>query len=578
MAFLLGGAWLGVCSFAGCIGHIGDQGSDIAGASGMGSSSGTSGGNGSGSPDGSGGPTSVDAFPCTTTTPSTASTPLLLLTRTQYENSLHDLFGSVAPNLDGALGEDTTYQVVDGQDAQFGLIQANIGLTSITNYQAAAELVAKAVVGSAPLLAKLVPCTSGTDARTCAQNFVQSFGSLAYRAPLTDPADIARHMALYDAGAQVSNEHGIELILRGMLQSPRFLYRVEAGAGAASPTALRLSGYEVAARLSYVLWNTIPDATLTQAAASGALATPAQITAQMNRMLQDPRGQGRLRGFLEAMIELSGLPAAVKDASIYPAWSGTLPASMQGQAQAFFDDVLNRQGGTISALLTSPTVFFNGDLAGYYGATATGNSFQSLTLPAGKASGLLTLPAFLTLMAKADQPWPIYRGKFVRELLLCQELPSPPPNVPMPPAVEAGVSVRERLSEHETNPACSGCHTMMDPIGFGFGNYDGVGHVQTLDGNQPIDVSGAIEGSYKTDIDGPFNGVADLASKLAGSTQVRQCFERQWFRYAMSRYEQDADNCSMKGIDSALQAASGSLNVLPQALVQSDAFLYRSAQ
>jgi hypothetical protein len=502
---------------------------------------------------------------------------MLLLSRAQYVNSLQDLFGAITPNLDDALGADASYQVTDGQVAQFGLIQANIDLTTITNYQGAAELVAAAVVASPTTLATLVPCSAGAAQRTCAQSFVQSFGALAYRAPLADAADIARHMALYDAGATVSHAHGIELVLRGMLQSARFLYRVEIGTGSAAPNALRLSPYEIAARLSYVLWNTVPDATLRQAATAGSLTTQAQVTAQLSRMLQDPRGQALLPGFLANMIELSGLPSAVKDPSIYPGWNGTLATSMQGQARAFFDDVLNQQGGTLSALLTSPTVFVNSDLAGYYGVTA-GATFQRFTLPAGKASGLLTLPALLTLMAKPDQPWPIYRGKFVRELLLCQDLPSPPPNVPMPPAIEAGVSVRQRLAEHETNAVCGSCHTMMDPIGFGFGDYDGLGHVQTMDGNQSIDVSGAVEGAFKTDIDGPFMGVAELANELAGSTQVRQCFERQWFRYAMSRYEQAPDNCSMKSIDDAFQAANDSLNVLPNALVQSDAFLYRSAQ
>jgi hypothetical protein len=297
-------------------------------------------------------------------------------------------------------------------------------------------------------------------------------------------------------------------------------------------------------------------------------------------MLQDPRGQGLLSSFLQAMIQLPGLPSAVKDPGTYPAWTTvpTLPASMQGQAQAFFSDVLGRQGGALSALLTSSTVFVNEDLAGYYGQTGGDDTFQSLTLPAGQASGLLTLPALLTLAAKPDEPWPIYRGEFVREVLLCQELPSPPPNIPAPPPVEAGVSVRQRLSEHETNPACSGCHAMMDPIGFGFSNYDGLGHVQTTDGNQPVDVQGNVEGEFPTDIDGPFNGVAELAGKLAGSTMVRQCIARQWFRYAMSRYEQAPDDCSMKSIDEAFQAGNDSLNALPSALVQSDAFLYRSVQ
>jgi Protein of unknown function (DUF1592)/Protein of unknown function (DUF1588)/Protein of unknown function (DUF1595)/Protein of unknown function (DUF1585) len=564
-ALLLAGGWVLFSFLSACTGNIGD------GATSGGSSSGST-------PSGA---SMLDAFPCTSTTPSSGPTPLLLLARTQYLGTLQSLFGTVTPDLTSALGPDDSYQITDGEVAQFGLVQADIDLASVTNFQTAAELTAAAVVASPAALAAIDPCSSGTPKRTCAQRFVTTFGALAYRAPLTDAADIARHMALYDAGAATSDAHGIELVLRGMLQSPRFLYRVEIGTGQqAGPTAVPLSSYEVAARLSYVLWNTVPDAQLTQAAATGALATKEQVSAQLTRMLQDPKGQGLVSGFLAAMIQLPGLPSAVKDPSIYPAWTSTptLPASMQGEAQAFIGDVLTRQGGTLSALLTSPTVFVNKDLGGYYGMSGGDDTFQSVTLPAGQASGLLTLPALLTLTSKPDEPWPIYRGEFVREVLLCQQLPSPPPNIPAPPAVATGVSVRQRLSEHETNPACSGCHDMMDPIGFGFSNYDGLGHVQTMDGNQPVDVQGNVEGAQATDIDGPFTGVAELATKLAGSTMVRQCIARQWFRYAMSRYEQAPDDCSMKSIDDAFQAANESLNALPTALVQSDAFLYRSVQ
>ncbi len=565
-ALFLAGAWTAFCPVSACTGNIGDAAA----------------GGASGKPGGSasGGPASVDAFSCTSTTPSSGPTPLLLLSRAPYNATLQSLFGSVTPDVSDALGPDDSYQITNGQVAPFGLVQPDVDLATVTNYQTAAELVAAAAVASPGALAAIDPCSTGTAPRTCAQNFVTTFGSLAYRAPLTDPADIARHMALYDAGAVTSDAHGIELVLRGMLQSPRFLYRVEVGSGQAGPTAVPLTGFEVAARLSYVLWNTLPDAPLTQAAASGALATKAQVSAQLTRMLQDSRGQGLVSGFLQAMIQLSGLPSAVKDPAIYPAWTAvaTLPSSMQGQARAFFGDVLARQGGTLSALLTSSTVFANADLGGYYGMAGGDATFQSLTLSAGQASGLLTLPALLTLTSKPDQPWPIYRGEFVREVLLCQQLPSPPPNIPPPPAVEAGVSVRQRLSEHETNPSCSGCHSEMDPIGFGFSNYDGLGHIQTMDGNQPVDVSGNIGGGFPTDIDGPFNGVAELGARLAGSTTVRQCIARQWFRYAMSRYEQPSDNCSMKSLDDAFHAANDSLGALPSALVQSDAFLYRSVQ
>jgi hypothetical protein len=260
---------------------------------------------------------------------------------------------------------------------------------------------------------------------------------------------------------------------------------------------------------------------------------------------------------------------------MYPAWNAagsTLPASMQGQAQAFFDDVLNNQGGTLMSLLTSSTVFVNSDLASYYGVTG-GSTFQPVQLDPGKASGLLTLPALMTLMAKPDESWPIYRGEFVREALLCQQLPSPPPNIPAPPAVEAGVSTRERLTEHEANPSCASCHALMDPIGFGFENYDAVGQYRTTDGNQPVNANGSVTATE--DINGTFDGVAQLATMLVRSVQVQECFPQQWFRFMMSRFEQAPDNCSMRSIIDAFQASGTNLNALPQALVQSDAFLYR---
>jgi len=560
--------------FVGCTGAIGKESPRATGGSGSNNVGGPPGNSASGSGAvigsgvaGSGGA----AFACTSSTPDPGPTTMLLLSRAQYINTLQGLFGAAVPNLDSALGADTSYL-----NAQFGLVQADVSQAGLQNYQAAAEQVAAAVVASASTLGSIAPCAASAVKRTCAQGFVQTFGALAYRAPLTDPADIARHMALYDVGATTSHEHGIEMVLRGMLQSPRFLYRVELGTSEqAGPSAIKLSGFEIAARLSYDLWNTLPDAPLTQAAAMGALATKAGVTAQVTRMVQDPRGGTIVRSFLEGLTQVAGVPSLVKDSTLFPAWSATgstLPASMQLQARAFFDDVLAKQGGTLASLLTSSRVFVNKDLGAYYGVTG-GAAFQPLDLAAGKASGLLTLPAFLSLMAKPDQSWPIYRGRFVREALLCTEPPPPPPNVPKPPTVQPGVSTRQRLAQHETDPTCAGCHRLMDPIGFGFENYDAVGRYRTLDGNQPIDTSGEV--IAPSDITGPFNGVAELASKLAGSAQVEQCIARQWFRFAMSRYEQDPDSCSMKNLVDAFHASGTNLNSLPQALVQTDAFLYR---
>ena len=576
-----------VFGFAACVGAIGTSpstgtSSDSRAASGSNGQSGGSENNAggpssdasasSGNADTGSSPSHAQAFACTSTAPDPGPTSLLMLTRAQYLNTLQSLFGAVIPDLTSKLGPDDSYQT-----PEFGLVQADVDLAVVQSFQASAEAVAAAVVGNAASLTAVAACPTGTAPRTCAQTFVQTFGALAHRAPITDPADTARHLALYDVGATTSYAHGIEMVLRGMLQSPRFLYRVELGTTQqVSATAVKLSGYERAARLAYDMWNTLPDAQLVQAAASGDLDTTAGISAQLTRMLEDPKGATVVRRFLEGLTQLSALPYAVKDATVYPAWNvmgTTLPASMQSQADAFFDDLVANQGGTISALLTSTKVFANADLAPYYGVNATGVALAPVQPTIGQASGVLTLPAFLTLMAKPDESWPIYRGKWVRQALLCRDLPAPPPNIPPPPQVEAGVSTRQRLSEHETNPSCSSCHSLMDPIGFGFENFDGVGKYRTTDGNQPVDSSGTINAT--SDINGPFNGVVQLGQILSGSSQVQQCFAQQWFRFVMSRYEQDPDNCSMDQIFQAFQSAGLSLNALPQAIAQSDAFLYR---
>jgi hypothetical protein len=365
-------------------------------------------------------------------------------------------------------------------------------------------------------------------------------------------------------------------MLSAMLQSPRFLYVVEVGTNEKiAADAIKLSGYELAARLSYALWNTAPDARLTMAAASGMLATKEGVAAQLPWMLADPKGQTAVRRFVEEWIRLSDVTTATKDRMLFPQWdSSTLRTSMVGQARAFFDDVLGGQGGKLAALLTSSKLFANRDLAAYYGTTSTATTFQAVQPTTGGApSGLLTLPALLATLAKPDSSSPIYRGKFVREQLLCQQLPPPPPNVPKPPDVQPGVSTRERFRQHETDAACSTCHAMIDPIGFGFENYDAVGRYRTTDNGQPVDASGQIIGSQ--DVDGTFNGVAELGKRLAGSQQVQDCVARQWFRFMMTRFEQDADACSMADVLTKFRAVDGSLTSLPAALAQSDAFMYR---
>jgi hypothetical protein len=508
------------------------------------------------------------AVTCDAATPDPGDAPLTRLTQEQYLNTVKDLFGGI----------DLTSIYPNGQSAsQFGLTQADVDGSDLDHYQRASELVSAAVVGNATNLNKIAPCAQGADARGCAKTFLQAFGTKIYRAPV-DATDLDRHLALYDAGsANGGYAHGIQLLLQGMMQSSRFLYRVELGTTTnVGTTAVKLSGYELATRLSYGLWNTTPDDTLMTAAAGGTLATAADAATQLQRMIKDPRGATMVSHFLASWIHLPDLANVAKNATFYPEWNDDLRTAMGTQTQSFFDDLLTNKGGTINALLTSQTVFMNNKTALLYGATAsslpTDGSFQASQRTDGTASGLLTLPAFLATQAKASESSPIYRGKFVREQFFCQELPSPPANVPQAPEVKAGVSTRERLTEHEVNAACSACHTLMDPIGFGFENYDAIGRYRTMDGGKAIDASGTLTG---TDVDGAFTGVAQLGTKLAGSPTVEACVGKQWFRYAMGRAEGTADACSLQAMSKTFHDAGGDLRTLPMAIVQTPAFLYR---
>lgn len=499
--------------------------------------------------------------------------PLRLLSREQYENTLTSLFGSV-PDLSTALSNRVP-------SLDIGAGQGDVSQVELEDFQRAAEVVAaSAAAGDA--LTTLAPCSEDRDGRDCARDFIVDFGARAYRAPITDEADIERHLELFDVGNETDFRHGIELLLRGMLQSSRFLYKVELGSGEPEGSSIdgagsvRLSGYELAARLSYAFWQAPPDAALIQAAEDGSLGADAGLESAATRVLQDPRAAATVRGFLEALVHLGALRSLSKDAALYPEWqNGALASSLEGQARHFFDHVLNDEQGQLSSLLVSPRVYVDATLAPYYGVELEADeNFEPLDVNE-TAAGLLTLPAFLAWAAKPDESSPIYRGKFVREMLLCQVPPAPPAKIPPAPEVDPNVSTRERLKQHEVDPGCSGCHSLLDPIGLGFEHFDAIGRYRKEDGGEPVDARGEIIGTRS--LDGEFDGVQELATRLSDSDEVRACIARQYFRYVLSRFDVKQDACSLERLTSAFVDAGADLNTLPSAIVKTSAFSHRRA-
>jgi Protein of unknown function (DUF1592)/Protein of unknown function (DUF1588)/Protein of unknown function (DUF1595)/Protein of unknown function (DUF1585)/Protein of unknown function (DUF1587) len=549
-----------------CTGKLADSAADPgAGASSAAGGAGSAGTSGGGSTS-TGAVGAVETLDCTQHVVDPGPSPLRLLSREQYLNTVKALAGDV-------LGVEQALGATESASA-FGLVQPDVTQVELEHYQKAASTIAAALVAEQARLDAVAPCANGVEPTECAKNVVTQFGALAYRAPVTDAADIERHVQLFKAGAATSYAHGIELLLQGMLQSPRFLYRVEVGTvDQVSEKAVKLSPFELAARLSYAVWDAPPNEQLARAAAGGGLDDAQGVAAQLDWMLEEPRGQKVVHRFLESWLHVGQIDKIVKSSDSYPQFqSPSFKESLKGQARAFFDDLLRKQGGKLQALFTSPTVFYNADLGDYYGVTGT-DTFQSLSKTDGTAAGILTLPVILAVQGKPDESSPIHRGRFVREALLCQQLPAPPANIPPAPSVTPGVSTRERSAEHEVNPTCAGCHALLDQVGFGFENYDTLGRYRTEDGGKPIDASGKLVATR--DADGPFNGVQELADKLAASAEVKECVTRQWFRFAINRFEQPVDGCTMKSLLSTFDSAEQDLSSLPHAIAQTDAFLYR---
>jgi hypothetical protein len=521
-------------------------------------------------PPGGGVPGEAPGAACVPGTP--FPTPLRRLTRVEYDNTVRDLLGdATAParrfppdELSGGFANNAAVLTVSPLLAE--------------RYQEAAEALAAAAVRD---LGKLVPCdpTKGGAAgeEACARSFVESFGRRAYRRPLA-AAEVTRHLALFSAArAGATFARGIEVLVGAMLQSPGFLYRLELGlpgaAGEGDRAGLvRLGPYEIASRLSYLLWASMPDDRLFAAAAAGKLGTPAEVAEMARSMLDDPRARRAVSEFYRQWLGAAAIEGVAKDPAIYPDWGEPLRAAMAAELPAFVEHVLWGADGRLATLLAAPVTVATAPVARIYGVEAAGG--RPVALDGTRRAGVLTQPGILAVHALPNQSSPVQRGKFVREQLLCQEAPPAPPDLDVtPPEVDPRKPTRERFAQHTKDEACASCHRLMDPLGFGFEHFDGVGRYRATDGGRPVDASGTIVNAGA--IDGPFRGAPELAKKLAASPVVGACVATQWYRFAFGRLETPGDACALRGLHAAFEAARYDLRELLLALTAAETFLYR---
>jgi hypothetical protein len=330
-----------------------------------------------------------------------------------------------------------------------------------------------------------------------------------------------------------------------------------------------VDSYTVASRLSYFLWETMPDEALFAAAAAGELSTRAQVEAQARRMIRNERARTPLNRFFVEWLEVQTLAASFRDPELFPEYTSATRASMANQARGFFDRILWDRGASFDALYTSRELLVDDEMA----------SLLDLAPPSGDASwvdvdhraGILTLPAVMAVFSVPRRSDPIRRGVLVRRQLLCQELPDPPAGVVIePPAVTEPSNIREELSQHAEG-TCAGCHSLIDPVGLGFENYDALGRYRTqYADDSPVDARGEL---LDAEVTGEFDGAVQLAGMLASSGEARRCLAEKWFEYGFGRKVAPGDAASIDHAVAQMAANDDSILELVVALTTSEAFL-----
>ncbi|MGK3988896.1 DUF1592 domain-containing protein [Sorangium sp. So ce136] len=425
----------------------------------------------------------------------------------------------------------------------------------------------------------LVPCELATGDDACATEFFESFGRRAFRRPLTQQ-DRARYMELYrGVKADEGFAAGIQAMITAALQSPYFLYRPEIGAVAADGT-YQLLPHEIASQLSYMIWSSMPDDELLSKAESGELATPAVISAEVDRMMQDPRAEAGVLRFFRTWLQLNAKPS--KDMAAYPEYTEAVRQAIEKETAAFVRHLIREGSGSLDEMYTANYSYVNQELASFYGLQAPGGSADQdgmtrVDLTGSNRMGILTLGSVLSSHAHAAESSPVHRGKFVREQLLCQPLPPPPAGLDVkPPQPDPTKSTRERFAEHSNNEACGSCHTLIDGIGFGFEHFDGVGRYRDNDDGHPVDASGNILGAPSTS--GEFDGTGELAQKLAHSPDAHACFTLQWLRFGFGAMDQAELSCMAEQITGQLGTENLTIAGVIEAIAQSPRFTKRLAE
>ena len=438
-----------------------------------------------------------------------------------------------------------------------------------------------ATAGETPSRQRIFRChpLKPADEAGCAKTILSTLARRAYRRPVTD-ADIKELLTFYKEGRADGGafEAGIENGVRALLASPQFLFRIEQDPSIAPGTVYRVSDIDLASRLSFFLWSSVPDDELLDVASRGALKDPAVLEQQVRRMLADARSEALVSSFAEQWLYLRNLAAFNPDPRLFPDFDDNLREAFRRETELFFESVKNEDRSMLDLLQANYT-FLNERLAKHYGVpNVYGSHFRRVTLPADSPrGGLLGQASILSVTSYANRTSPVQRGKWVLENILGMPPPPPPPNVP--PLKDNGIggkvlSMRERMVEHRANPVCASCHQLMDPIGLSTENFDAVGHWRDRTENgAPVDASGGLPDGRS------FQGMSGLKAALLTRPELFVATSTEkLLTYALGRGLESYDAPAVRQIVRDARAQNYKFSSIVLGIVKSVPFTSRTSE
>lgn len=491
--------------------------------------------------------------------------PVPRLTSKQLENAVHDVFGQdiVVPPI-------TQTDLVEG-----GFVTVGVGVDTISpraadDLERAAREIGRQVVAEGRDGRPALCDGSEIDDAACHASVLRPFGDRLWRRPMTDD-EIARVAAVSAGAATVleSFHDGLVYGIAALVQSPHFLFRREIGTLDEETGRRVYDDYEMASRLSFLLWNTTPDEEMLEAAANGELTTDEGLVAQVERLLADPRGREGVLEFFTQWFELDELLHLTKDPTVFLAMDADLGASARTETLMGLEHIVFDTEGDFRELLTTNRTYLNRQLASLYGVPAPAREgFAEAYLPPdGGRRGLLGQASLLMLHSHPVSSSATLRGLFVREYLLCMPVDPPPANVDtsIPEPSGTTLTLRDRVAEHLEGETCRGCHLQMDPIGLGLENFDGIGQWRLTDNGAEIDPSGDLDGEA-------FSDAWELAELVASHPRFGYCAAQQWTRFGTGQVEQLEQLPGVRALAAEFEAADYRILDMIEAFVLSPAF------